>query len=272
MAGTYWFQLIFTSFGWHVIPTGHFPQKSLSKNPKIGFFPFPTARPCSLLPLTHDPPLPILAGYKLVVPRSCACFTFFVCCSCIYRDLEIGLYVLPCIFGFLWRGLFSDLPFFMNYFFLGWPCRIMGLSSPGLLCIHSVALLAFPAIPLCYSCCNVIWLNHVRPLWACCLFPSQWLSVFTGPFLTLFAGSCVPFPSWASLAHLLSLSFLGPFPILLSHGSLLILLGSPGPITLYLIIGANRFSINLLLTSCSTYYPWVCFFSLSRPIEARLPP
>ena len=156
MACTYWFQLILTSFGWHVIPTGHFPQKSLSKNPKIGFFPFPTARPCSLLPLTHDPPPPILAGYKLVVPRSCACFTFFACCSCIYHDLEIGLYVLPCIFGFLWRGLFSDLPFFMNYFFLGWPCRIMGLSSPGLLCIHSVALLAFPTIPLCYSCCNVI--------------------------------------------------------------------------------------------------------------------
>ena len=119
MACTWWFQLIFASFGWHVIPAGHFPQKSLSKNPRIGFFPLLTVRPCPLLPLTHDPPLLILVGYRLVVSRSCMCFTFFACCSCICRDLEIGLYFLPCTFGFLWRGLFSDLPFFMTYFFFG---------------------------------------------------------------------------------------------------------------------------------------------------------
>ena len=150
------------------------------------------------------------------------CFTFFACCSCICRDLEIGLYFLPCTFGFLWRGLFSDLPFFMTYFFFGvGPCRIMSLPSPGLPCIHFVALLAFPTIPLYYSCYNVVWLNPARPLWTCCLFPSQWLSAFTGPFLTLFAGSYVPFPSWASLAYLFSFGFLGPFSILLSHGSFL---------------------------------------------------
>ena len=116
MAYIWWFQLILASFGWHVIPAGHFPQKSLSKNPIIGFFPFPTTRPC---PLTHNPPLPILAGYKLVVPGSRVYFTFFICCSYICRHLEIGLYVLPCTFGFLWRGLFSDLPLFMPYFFWG---------------------------------------------------------------------------------------------------------------------------------------------------------
>ena len=44
MASTWWFQLILTSFGWHVIPAEHFPQKSLSKNPRIGFFPLPTVR------------------------------------------------------------------------------------------------------------------------------------------------------------------------------------------------------------------------------------
>ena len=107
------------SFGWHGIPAGHFPQKSLSKNTIIGFFPLPTARPCPLLPLTHDPPLPILAGYMLVVPGSHACFTFFICCLYICHDLEIGLCVLPCTFGFLWRGLFSDLSFFMSCFFWG---------------------------------------------------------------------------------------------------------------------------------------------------------
>ena len=116
MVCTWWFQLILASFGWHVILAGHFPQKSLSKNPKIGFFPFPTARPC---PLTHDPPLPILAGYRLVVPGSRACFTFFTRHSCICRVLEIGLYVLLCTFGFLWRWLFSDLLFFMTCFFWG---------------------------------------------------------------------------------------------------------------------------------------------------------
>ena len=116
MACTWWFQLILISFGWHVIPVGHFPQKNLSKNPIIGFFPLPIARPC---PLTHDSPLPILARYRLVVPGSRMCFTFFVYCSYICSDLEIGLYVLPCIFGFLWCGLFSDLPLFMPCFFWG---------------------------------------------------------------------------------------------------------------------------------------------------------
>ena len=116
MACTWWFQLILISFGWHVIPAGHFPQKNLSKNPRIGFFPLPTARP---YPLTHNPLLPILAGYKLVVPGSRVYFTFFVCCSCICRDLEIGLYVLSCTFSFLWHELFSNLSFFMTCFFWG---------------------------------------------------------------------------------------------------------------------------------------------------------
>ena len=123
MACAWWFQLILASFGWHVIQVGHFPQKSLSKNPRIGFFfslslsfSLPTARPC---PLTHDPPLPLLAGYRLVVLESRACFTFFTRCSCICRVLEIGLYILPCTFGFLWCGLFSNLPFFMTCFFWG---------------------------------------------------------------------------------------------------------------------------------------------------------
>ena len=80
--------------------------------------------------------------------------------------------------------------------------------------------------------------------------------MFTGPFLTLFTGSCVPFPYWASLAHLLSLSFLGPFPILLSYGSLLTLLGFPGPITLYLIFGADGSFISPLLSLLALL--WAC--------------
>ena len=117
MACTWWFQVILTSFGWYVIPIGHFPKNSLSNNRKIGFFfSLPTARPC---PLTYDPPLPILVGYRLVEPGSRACFTFFTYCSCICRVLEIGLHVLPCTLGFLWHGFFSNLSFFMTCFFWG---------------------------------------------------------------------------------------------------------------------------------------------------------
>ena len=56
MACTKWFQLIFPSFGWYVIPARHFPQKSLSGNSKIGFPLLPTAKPYPLLPLTQGPP------------------------------------------------------------------------------------------------------------------------------------------------------------------------------------------------------------------------
>ena len=132
------------------------------------------------------------------------------------------------------------------------PCRTMGLPSPGLLCIHSMALLAFPCIPLYYSCYNVVLLNSARPLWACYLFPSSDSVSFT-----LFAGCCIPFPSWASLANLLFLGFLSPFPILLSYGPLLTLLGFPGPITLYLVLGADGSSISPLLSLLALL--WACY-------------
>jgi len=98
-------------------PSRTFPPKEPEQEPQNRFFSLPTARPCLLLPLTHDSPLSILAGYRLVVPRFCACFTFFARNSCICCDLEIGLYVLPCTFGFLWRELFCNLPFFTTCFF-----------------------------------------------------------------------------------------------------------------------------------------------------------
>ena len=57
MACTQWFQLIFPSFGWYVIPAEHFPQKSLSGNLRIGFPLLPIVKPYPFLSLTHDPPL-----------------------------------------------------------------------------------------------------------------------------------------------------------------------------------------------------------------------
>ena len=109
--------------------------------------------------------------------------------------------------------------------------------------------------------------------------------MFTGPFLTLFVGSYVPFPSWASLAHLLSLGYLSPFPILLSHGPLLTLFGLPWPnyfilytsslglmglpLALYFLC-LYYFGPAMAHSRFSTYCPWVCFLSLSGPIQARL--
>ena len=107
-------------FFWVVChPSRIFSPKEPEQEPQNRLSSLPTAKPYPLLPLTYDPPLPILARYKLMVPGSHVCFTFFACYLCICRDLEIGLYVLSCTFGFLWRGLFSDLPFFMTCFFWG---------------------------------------------------------------------------------------------------------------------------------------------------------
>ena len=53
MACTWWFQLILTFFGWHVIPAGHFPQKSMCKNPRIGFFFLSPPPDHALWPITH---------------------------------------------------------------------------------------------------------------------------------------------------------------------------------------------------------------------------
>ena len=140
--------------------------------------------------------------------------------------------------------------------FGGWALLDHGPSFPQPILYSLRGLVSISSIPLCYSCCNVVWLNLGGPLWTCCLFPSHWLSVFTRPFLTLFAGSWVPFPSWAFLAHMLSLDFLGPFLILLSHGPLLTLLGFLGPITLYLILGADGSSISPLLSLLTLL--WAC--------------
>ena len=133
------------------------------------------------------------------------------CCLRACHDLETCLHILPVILSILWRGLFSDLIFFT-------PLLPLGLDFAGLWAsfslaypfILSVALPLFPAISLCYSYCDVIWSKPTGPLWTCYL----WLSIVIWAFsVVLLAGSCVPFVfSWASLAHLLSLGFLGLFP------------------------------------------------------------
>ena len=80
----------FCLFGWCVIPTGHFSQKSPNRNPKIGF-PFSPPPNHIPLPLTHDLTVSCIGWvqvggvWALRVPLFHV-YPKFVCCSCVYRD------------------------------------------------------------------------------------------------------------------------------------------------------------------------------------------
>ena len=159
MAYTQWLQLILTSFRQYVIPAGHFPQKSRSRNPRI-CFPLSPLPDHTLLPMTHDPPPPVLAGYRLVKSRPCMCSTS----ACVQN--------LPAAFAVVWRLLCTFCrPSLTSY---GVSCFLISLSlwfaplrgyvlfdcgvfllQPTLLLL-SVFLLPFPVALFCHSCCDVI--------------------------------------------------------------------------------------------------------------------
>ena len=76
-------------FGWYVIPAGHFPQKSPSRNLKIGF-PLSPPPNHALLPLTHDLTVSCIGWvqvgevWALRVPLFHVC-PKSVCYSCAYH-------------------------------------------------------------------------------------------------------------------------------------------------------------------------------------------
>ena len=123
-------------------------------------------------------------------------------------------------------------------------CSLCGLVSI-FLSYHS----AIPVVMLL----DLILLDFFGPA---IYFPPSDSVYSLGLFFKLFAGSYVPFSSWASLAHLLSLGFLDHFPILLSHGPLLTLLGFLDPITLYFMLGSDGSSISPLLSLLTLL--WAC--------------
>ena len=243
-------------------PSRTFPPKKLEQEPQNRFFPSPH---CQTMPsLTSDPwPITSYIGWGQASSAWVLRVLHFLRLLLIHLPWFGDWSVRSVVHFWLLMAwvVFRSAILYDLLLFGGWALLDHG-PSQGLLCIHFVALLAFPVIPLYYSCRNVVWLNPAGPLWACCLFPSQWLSVFAGPFLILFIGSCVPFSSWAFLAHLLSLGFLGSFPILLSHGPLLTLLGFPGLIILYLILGADESSISPLLSLLALLWTYCGPFSL----------
>ena len=116
----------------------------------------------------------------------------------------VGLHSLPSVFDY-----FFGSPFFYGLPHLGArPCLTMDFAflQP------TIFLPPSPAMTLHHSCCEVVCLNPVGPIWACRLFFSQWPSMAIGSFIISLAGSYVPFVfSRASLAHLLSLGFICPF-------------------------------------------------------------
>ena len=89
----------FCLFWWCVILTGHFPQKSLNKNLKIGL-PFSPPPNHALLPLTHDLIVSCIGWvqaseiWALRVPSFHICLKS-VCCSLVCRGLEVCLHSLP---------------------------------------------------------------------------------------------------------------------------------------------------------------------------------
>ena len=56
-------------------PSRTFLLKEPEREPQNRLSPLPTARPYLLLPLTYDPPLLVLGGYRLVIFKPCACST-----------------------------------------------------------------------------------------------------------------------------------------------------------------------------------------------------
>ena len=87
----------FCPFRWCVIPTGHFPQKSLGRNLKIGL-PLSPPPNHALLPLIHHLTVSCIGWVRacevwaLRVPSFHIC-PKFVCCSLVHRGLEACLLI-----------------------------------------------------------------------------------------------------------------------------------------------------------------------------------
>ena len=160
------------------------------------------------------------------------------CCPFVYRGLETCLPDLPSVFFDILCELLFDFPFLLGaglYLMIGlifhWPTSWFP---------------SFTVILFCYSYCNdLILLGLFRP--AVYSF-SQWLGMSTGFFSYLWALVSLLSFSWASLAHLFSLGFLGLFANSAFPWAFTNFIGLPRPNNLILILGVHRPAINPLLS------------------------
>ena len=218
------------------------PKRAWTRSSKIDFSPLPTTKPCplNLWPITS--PCPVLVGYRLVVPGSCACIP-----SMYVQNLPAGRSL-----AVVWRFAYIVcrpflLTFYVSCFSISRSPEELGFIWYWVLYFfRSISWLpSFPIILLCHSYCNdLILLSLFRS--AVYSFP-QWLGMIIGfPTYGLLCPFCLPF-------------------------------GHPWPNFLILILGIHGLVINPLLSlfallwACSDpfslfyiiYCPWVCYFSLS---------
>ena len=118
------------SFRWYVIPVGHFPQKSLGGNPRIGFLfsPPPYYTISYLWPMTHHSCIgwvQVGSAWVLRVLHFCVLLKL-VCCPFVCHGLKARLCILLLILDPLWRELLSDFSFLTACSFQGlcfaWLC------------------------------------------------------------------------------------------------------------------------------------------------------
>ena len=126
MACTQGFQLILTSFGRYVIPARHFSQKSLSRNLRIGFL-LSSSSNHTFLPLTYDPLLPVLAGYRLVMSGPYACST----------PIYIQNLSAAHVFAVIWRLIYvfclsSLTPYGVNCFLISHSLQLASFKGQAL--------------------------------------------------------------------------------------------------------------------------------------------
>ena len=217
-------------FGWCVILAGHFPQKSLDKNLKIGLSLSPPLNH-ALLPLTHDLIVLCIGWWDLGL--ACA---FLSCMSNLLAAFSsVVVWRLVCIacrsfFDLLCELLF-DFPLPLGLIFI-YRCALYSLRPISW-------LPSFPVILLCHFCHNDSILLGLFGL------------ALLGPLVFLLMGSCVPFALF-SLGHpwpvLLPLGFLIPFTNSAFPWAITNFIGLPWPNYFILILGVHRLAINPLLS------------------------
>ena len=184
----------FCPFGWCVIPVGHFPQKSLGRNLKIGL-PLSPPPNHALLPLTHD----LIASYIGWVQASevwALRVTSFhmcpksACCSLVRRSLEACLHSL----------LFVLWPFMWVVFWFPAPLRVWSLFVTGLYSSFGSFLDCPHFLPYHFVIPTVMTQSCWASLGLLFIFPPSGL---TWPLVFLLMGFCVPF--------IFLLGILGPF-------------------------------------------------------------
>ena len=109
-----------------------FPSKELEREPQNRLSPLPTAKPYLFFPLIHDPPLPVLAGYRLVMSGPCTCSTPMYIQNLSAAHAFAVVWRLVCVFCHSSLTLYGVNCFLISHslqlaFFKGWTllgCRL----------------------------------------------------------------------------------------------------------------------------------------------------